>query len=364
MIYTKEIAVCYFGSHKKDYSRNNIIKKGLRENGIRVLDCGSRDNILLRSFILFYKFFRIHRDVDVIFVSEMSHASMPCAKMLSIIFGKKIIFDPLISAYDTIVEDRKLLKKGSVLSKIIFLLDKICLKMADVVIADTKEHAEYFSSRLGIRSNKIRVVPVGADTDYYYPSPKESQTTPGVFKVLFQGTYIPLHGIKYIIQAAKNLQEYRDIHFTLIGQGQLYDNILSMVRDLKLDNITFIPLVNQNELRERINESDLCLGIFGETEKAKRVIPNKIYQYLACSKPIVTGENTTIKGFLNHRHNVYFCDMADANSLSEAILDLKGNNSLRKEIAENGYKTFHYSATPSHIGEKATNVVSDLLNRS
>lgn len=358
---TQEITVCYFGSHKDDYSRNNIIRKGLLQNGIEIINCSSRQNVLLRSFILFFKFLKIRKKIDVIIVSEMSHASMPCAKLISFIFRKKIIFDPLISAYDTIVEDRKLINKGSLLSKVILFLDKACMKMSDKVIADTEEHAEYFSNHMGIDVNKIKVIPVGADIDFYFPC-KEDWKDQEKFSVLFQGTYIPLHGIKYIILAAQRLQKYKDIHFTLVGNGQQYEEILMMNEQMGLDNITFLPMLPQDELRNQINKSDVCLGVFGETNKAKRVIPNKVYQYLACSKPIITGENKAVKKLLRHQQDVYYCEMADAESLSEAILTLKEDKSLRMQIARNGHELFLNNLTSKHIGKNMSQIVYSLID--
>ncbi|PAD71866.1 hypothetical protein CHH67_23810 [Paenibacillus campinasensis] len=358
---TQKVGVCYFGSHKRDYSRNNIIRKGLLQNGIEVIDCSSRCNVMLRSLVLIFKFLKIFKKIDVIIVSEMSHAAMPCAKLLALIFRKRIIFDPLISAYDTIVEDRKLIKKGSLLSKIILQLDKACMKMSDTVIADTEEHAEYFSKQMGIKKNKIKVIPVGADTDIYYPSKTKFKGNQK-FSVLFQGTYIPLHGIRYIIEAAEQLKKNKDIHFILIGKGQEYDEIMAKSNKMELENVTFLPMLSQSELREQINKSDLCLGIFGETNKAKRVIPNKVYQYLACSKPIITGESQAVRRLLQHEENVYFCEMANAEALSRAILALKEDVHLRGEIARNGHELFLNHFTPNHIGGKFSEVIYSALN--
>lgn len=358
---SQKTTVCYFGSHKKDYSRNNIIKKGLLENGIEVIDCSSRSNVLLRSFALFAKFIKIRKKIDIIIVSEMSHAAMPCAKLLSVLYGRRIIFDPLISAYDTIVEDRKIIKKGSLLSKIIRYLDKVCMRMSDIVIADTEEHVEYFSEQLGVQKSKIKVIPVGADTDIYYPSSSDLKKNKGKFSVLFQGTYIPLHGIQYIIDAANQLRDHPDIHFTLIGKGQEYEKILTRSKELQLKNITFVPMIPQDELRNQINQCDLCLGIFGETSKAKRVIPNKVYQYLACSKPIITGESQAVKKLLQHKENVYFCEMANSSSLSSAILTLKEDVSLRVRIAEKGHELFINGLTPKHIGKRFSDIIYSLL---
>lgn len=351
-------SICYFGSHKYDYSRNEIIKKGLSLNGFKIVDCRSRHNVLIRNFVLFFKFLRIRKEVDVILVSEMSHASMPIAYLVSRLFDKLLIFDPLISAYDTIVEDRKLIKKGGLLSRVVFFLDKLCLKTADFILADTEIHRKYFSETFEIPMDKIGKVIVGADTKYYYPEKKEVAKVKDEFNVLFQGTFIPLHGIKYIIEAADLLRDRTNIRFTIIGEGQEKQEILKISNKLNLTNVSFLPLMSQGLLREKINQSDICLGIFGETVKAKRVIPNKVYQYLACGKPIITGRSEAILELLEHEKNSILCDFANAKSIAESIVRLMDDNELRKKIAYEGLTLFQKECVPLVIGSQLEEYIS------
>ncbi|GGF92278.1 hypothetical protein GCM10010916_07070 [Paenibacillus abyssi] len=350
--------ICYFGSHKPGYSRNSIIKQGLIIEGYEIVECNSRVNVLLRSFILFAKFLKIKDRVDIIIVSEMGHASMPIAKLISKIFKIKIIFDPLISAYDTIVEDRKLVSSNRLLVSMVLYLDKVSFKLADYILADTNEHKKYFSQMFDINKEKINKVIVGADTNYYFPSvPADFIDKKEKFNVLFQGTYIPLHGIKYIVDAANLLKHDKEITFTFIGNGQMYDDIVDYSSSIGLDNIEFVPLLPQEELRNRIINSDLCLGIFGDTEKTKRVIPNKVYQYLACAKPIITGDSLAIKELLEHNKNVYLCELANVKSLADSILRLKEDTPLRESLSANAYKLFTEECTPSTIGKQVSDVI-------
>ncbi|MEX1029315.1 MAG: glycosyltransferase [Paenibacillaceae bacterium] len=359
----EKATVCYFGSHKTGYSRNSIIKQGLITEGHNIIECNSRANVLLRSLILFIKFLKIKGEVDIIIVSEMGHASMPIAKLISKVFNKKLIFDPLISAFDTIVEDRKIVFNNKLLSSLVYKLDKISFRLADYILADTNEHRLYFSRMFDININYIKKVIVGADTRYYFPSDSFSSIEKkDKFNVLFQGTYIPLHGIKYIVDTANLLQYDDEISFTFIGNGQLYEEIINYSKSLGLNNIDFLPIVPQDELRSQIINSDICLGIFGDSGKTKRVIPNKVYQYLACAKPIITGDTPAVRELLEHNKNVYMCELADSKSLSDSIIKLKNDIDLRKNLATNAYKLFTECCTPSIIGKSVSEIIENVLS--
>jgi glycosyltransferase involved in cell wall biosynthesis len=69
---------------------------------------------------------------------------------------------------------------------------------------------------------------------------------------------------------------------------------------LELQNVEFIEFLEQKELTQYIHHADICLGIFGETEKAKRVIPNKVYEAMAMKKPVITGNSPAAREFLKN----------------------------------------------------------------
>ena len=97
------------------------------------------------------------------------------------------------------------------------------------------------------------------------------------FGIVFVGTYIPLHGIETILKAAEKLLPRSDIEFTLVGGGQLKDEMKSYALSHHLDNVKFIDWIDTEDLPGFMQEFDLALGVFGSTEKTQRVIATKIF---------------------------------------------------------------------------------------
>ena len=52
----------------------------------------------------------------------------------------------------------------------------------------------------------------------------------------------------------------------------------------------WIDWVDADELPGVVAEHDVCLGIFGTTDKAPRVVPNKVYQGVASGCAVVTSD--------------------------------------------------------------------------
>lgn len=349
--------VLCFGSYDPNYPRNRVIIKGLRENGVEAGECNDLSKIWLRypNLIRKYK----SSDYDAMIVCYLGHHNVPLARILTRLAAKPLIFDAFISQYDTEVFNKKVVKESSLKSKFYFYLDKLACTMSDVILLDTNEHINYFHETFGIEKKKFRRIFVGTDDAIFYPKKKKRRDT---FTITFHGGFDPLHGIQYIVKAAKLLEDQRDIKFEILGSGEKYAEIRDLSRKLNVKNITFRgEWVSYEQLPNFIAEGDIGLGIFGDTGKAKRVIPNKVFEILAMRKPLITGDSPAIKeAEIVNRKNALLVEMANPSALARAILELRGNEKLRDNIAKSGYKLFKENFTPKIIGSSLKKVLEEV----
>ncbi len=115
------------------------------------------------------------------------------------------------------------------------------------------------------------------------------------------------------------------------------------------------------ELLEAVSYADVCLGIFGDTEKAFRIVPNKVFQCLSLEKPVITGRTPAITEYFVDKEDIFLCEAANAESLAEAIMLLKNNERLREKIARNGYRSIQENFTSETIGRQIRKILSKAL---
>jgi len=360
--------VCFFGGYNPGYIRNVIIKEGLIKNNVQVVECctKSKFKFWLRYPILFFqhlKFFLFK--YDFIFVPAFRHKDVLLAKFLGLLNNRPVVFDPFVSRYETKVVDQKRVAPYSMQARHNFRIDRMSFKLADIVLADTLAHADYYAREFGIDRSKFKRVPVGVPEDFFslfrMGSEKENRKI-GYFLVQFYGSFLPLQGIEHIVQAARIVaRKDKAIRFELIGSGQTFPMIKRLVEEMGLENIVLRDWIPFKELPEVVSRADICLGIFGNTEKAFRVVPNKVFQCLSLEKPVITGKTPAILEYFEDRENIFLCEVANADSLAEAIMLLKDNEELRIKIARNGHKLIQENFTSESIGRQVKEILTKTL---
>lgn len=366
----ERLTLCLFGTYESHFPRTKTLIDSAKRIGLQVKECHipfwelQREKetfFSLKSFIqsclrmaflylrLTFKFFRI-RPINALVVGYNGYFDMPLAKLLAKTRRIPLIYTPVFPLYETLVEDRRYVNKKSLKSRIIHKVDEMACRLADLIIIETQEYIHYYHTEFGIPREKFFKLPLGADEDNFYPrlEPRESLEQ---VKILFYGKFIPLQGIPYIIQAAKLLESEKIIRFEIIGSGQLSDEVHALAQRLEVKNIIFIDWVDYGRLPIHIQEADICLGIFGDTPKAARGIPIKVYEALAMKKPVITGDSPAAREAFVHGQNAWLCPMADARVLAESIQKLNEDKILRERLAEEGHRLYHQMYSSERLAE-------------
>jgi len=358
--YNTDMQILYMVTREIEYPRNEVILRALQRIGdVEVLGVSRRPiSLLANSLSIFLRAVPrlLFKKFDLVFVGFYGHLLM---LPVGILVNQPVLFDAFLSTYDTLSADRENFPPRSIAGRLAFWLDRAACLLASQVLLDTSLHVEYFIKTLSLPVEKFNAVPVGCNEDHFFPRPRP---LPGnETRVLYYSTYMPLHGVEIVVQAAVSLR-YEPIRFRLIGKGPTYQKVKHLADDLELENIEFVDVVPLQDLPGEITCADICLGgHFGLSDKASRVIPGKIYQILAMAAPLIAADTPANQVLLQHKESAYLCPPGDPEALALAISKLHGDRSLREHLARGGRQRYLEVCSEAIIRERLRSIIDELI---
>jgi glycosyltransferase involved in cell wall biosynthesis len=270
-----------------------------------------------------------------------------------------LLFDPLISAYDKQVDERVKLNPDSPRAKRLLAWERALFQRANRVLADTPAHADYFAQMLGVPTQKLAVVYVGAEESRFRPEPLVFAAERGPLEVLFYGSFIPLQAPQVVIEAAR-LYRGPPVKWVLLGQGPLRK--FCEERATGLENVTFEDWLPYEKLPARIHRADMLLGVFGTTPKAGRVIPNKVFQSLACGRPVLTRSASAYPEALVAAvdSGLVWTSPGDAQSLADRVAKLATAPDTLRQLSEAAAETSQLYFSESVVRQQLKNALEGL----
>jgi glycosyltransferase involved in cell wall biosynthesis len=366
--------VTFFGGYDPAYPRNAVLRRGLELNGVRVSECQVRPGrrFWLRYPALLRRWLRLPKSAslspEILFVPEFAQKDVPLARFLSGMTSRCVVFDPLASRYETKILDWRRKPEGSPSAGWNRRIDRWAFRSSDFLIADTQSHKDYYCREYRVDPQKIAVLPVGFDDRIFSKGLSDvrtaHQTAGAPFTVLFFGSFLPLHGVDDVIEAARLVSEAdRTVRFRLIGSGQTLAAVQARVAELALANVDFEGWLSPVALAERVAQTaDLCLGIFGRTEKSERVVPHKVFQAMALGKPVISARTPAMQEFFFDRENIALCPKEDPGRLAETILEMKRDPGLRERVAQKGHELVWEKYHPAALGAVLKGILEKVVD--
>lgn len=348
--------ILFWGRFDPGYSRNRVVREALREEGFEIEDfrpsVSALGDIEARM--------RGIEKPDIVWVPCFRLRDLPAASRWAKSKGVPVVFDPLISTYQKQVFERRKFSEDSVEARRLLAHERACFAMADVVVADTCSHSAFYRDVIGVDDNKLSVVYVGASKEFNVAPPR-NRSAGSICNVLFYGGFIPLHGVKTVVGAAR-LTQGEPIKWTLLGDGPEKAECLKDAEGLS--NVSFEDPIPYVQLCNRIHDADILLGIFGNTAQASRVMPNKFFQALAAGRPVVTRYSDAYPEAVAKSPAVSFVPPGDEKALADAVRML-ANDAQRLNIAtQDARRLFEVSFSLGVVRRQISDILSDRLQKT
>jgi glycosyltransferase involved in cell wall biosynthesis len=219
-------------------------------------------------------------------------------------------------------------------------IERWAYRNADCVAATTPTMIDAIVER-GVERAKTFLLPNGADLELFNPLPRENAIAGEYdfgdrFVVMYSGLFGIKHNLEVLLEAATLLREHKDIVFFLLGNGARKEALVNQVKELGLSNVIFGDERVVSDVPSLIARADVCFAAVRPEPYPKKVVSVKVFEYLACEKPVVgalSGESARI---LEESGGGIVVSPGDARGTAEAIIKLYNDPALRQTLGEAG----------------------------
>jgi glycosyltransferase involved in cell wall biosynthesis len=146
---------------------------------------------------------------------------------------------------------------------------------------------------------------------------------PGEFTVLFAGTMGLAQGLDAVLEAARLCaSSVPRARFVFIGGGVDRDRLESRAREIRLDNVQFLPGMRMDEIGRYLSAADLLLVHLKDDPLFRITIPSKTQAYMAAGKPILMAVHGDAAALVRRSGSGLVCEPENPSSIAHSVSEL------------------------------------------
>jgi glycosyltransferase involved in cell wall biosynthesis len=183
-----------------------------------------------------------------------------------------------------------------------------------------------------IPDGKCEVISNGVDTNLFrnYGNAKEELGLDG-FIIGYVGVLREWVDLEPVFGALKDLDA--EIKMVVVGkEGGFNENVRLAKKCGVSDRVTFTGMVPYSQVPKYISAIDVCLIPFKKSQISESALPLKLFEYMACGKPVISTELPGIKNVAGEK--VMYA--TNEKEYKERIAELYKNEELRHEMGKSG----------------------------
>lgn len=223
----------------------------------------------------------------------------------------------------------------------------LALREIDAVITLSEPLKAQISRRYRIPSEKIRVVPLGVDTDVFRPLEETASNDDSTLRVAYVGTIRSSRGLNHVIEAMSMLDGSiaENVTFEVFGSpasgdAPIMDELRAQVEAAGLsEQVIWHGYVPHEEIPKTVARCDLAVSPLPPLRSYRVSCPAKIFEYLAMGLPVVATRIEPHERFLTDGEDAMLVPPEDPASIAAALTDAFEDRARLEAMSENARRT-------------------------
>lgn len=215
---------------------------------------------------------------------------------------------------------------------------KTLSETADRIFTPSAFNKKYIVGETGVPEEKIGVIRATIAYDKFNET-KRSNLSLDKIKIISIGRLVEKKGFQYLIKSLEIVKKkHSSIELVLIGEGPLKDELVSLSKDLGLDNnIKFLGARSNEECIREISESDIAvLPCVVASNGDMDALPLALQEAMATGIPAISSRIGGMAEIIEDGKEGILVPERDERALADAILQLIENPAMRNEMGRNG----------------------------
>ena len=223
----------------------------------------------------------------------------------------------------------------------LYMLESACYRKAKLISVLTPAFGSNISSRYPIEPGRIRHIPCGVDpVDMspvrYSDAIRAKLGWAGKRVVLYTGAIGKANRLQQLVEAAKLLRTRSDLLISIVGAGMERELIERLISTNGLTNIVVQGPFSKEEMGPITASADICTAVLMKNDTFKTVYPNKVFDYMACGKPVVIGIDGIIRELVESVGCGIFAEPENGSDLAAAFERLIDDPDYAAQLGSRG----------------------------
>jgi len=257
------------------------------------------------------------------------------------------------------------LSKRSLLAKVLKNQTYYLMSNSEVIVTLGRDVANYIEEEYKVERERIKNIPNwGRSIQVGSSLVKTSRIQEtNRFTVLYAGNFGEASDFMTLLEAADKIKEIeKAIHFDLVGNGRKKQQVIDIVKEKSLDNISFHNFLPEEDYIDRLLSSSAFVLTLRPESKGMSV-PSKLYYYLAAGKPIVAivPKESEIDLAIKEDGFGISCPNGDLDCVANGLIRLKRDKQYYDKLSERTRAVFQIKYKREVVTKKYVNLVKELI---
>lgn len=223
---------------------------------------------------------------------------------------------------------------------------------------------EILRKSLNIPIYKAEIVPNGVNVnDFSNISSEKFKARLGIssdFVIGYVGALREWVDLKSVFSAIKQLgKKYSDIRMMVVGAEGYFEENKMLAKEFDIEGkVIFTGQVPYDEIPQYISCMDVCVLPFKKNRVADDSCPLKLFEYMACGKPVVSTKLSEVENIVKNR----ILYASNSEEYKNRIIELYNSEGLRDEMGLEGRRFIEENHDWSKLASKFEKVLLEVAS--